>query len=139
MSAFDSVDHRRIEIAKALFAGWSSGDADAPERFFRPDAVLFDVASGRFEGWPAIRAFFARGLEKWDDLVLAPDRFWVRDDGLALHYEMSATINDPAMYGPEFVGRTWRVDVMTELVFDGELVVYEADYHDKGSRARSLG
>ena len=55
-------------MATRLFAGWSSGDPDAPEPYFRPDGVLFDVASGRFEGWPAIRAFFARGLEKWDDL-----------------------------------------------------------------------
>jgi hypothetical protein len=37
------------------------------------------------------------------------------------------------------VGKQWRVDVMSELRFDGDLVVYEADYHDKGSRARSLG
>ena len=24
---------------------------------------------------------FAKGLAKWDDLVLAPDEFWVNDDG----------------------------------------------------------
>ncbi len=133
------MHERRIEIARELFAGWSSGDADAPERFFHPEATLYDVASGTFVGWPAIRAFFARGLAKWDDLVLAPDRFWVSDDGLALHYVMSATVKDPTIYGPEHVGKQWRVDVMSELRFDGDLVVYEADYHDKGSRARSLG
>ena len=50
-------DHaKRIEIARQLFAGWSSGDPDAPEPFMTPDAVLNDVASGRFEGWPAIRS-----------------------------------------------------------------------------------
>ncbi len=52
---------RRIEIAESLFAGWSSGDPDAPEPYFTPDGVLDDVASGRFEGWPAIRDFFAAG------------------------------------------------------------------------------
>lgn len=133
------MHQRRIEIARALFAGWSSGDPDAPEPFFHPEATLYDVASGRFDGWPAIRAFFARGLARWDDLVLAPDRFWVADDGLALHYVMRATVRDPSVYGPEHVGRRWQVDVMSELRFDGDLVVYEADYHDKGSRARSLG
>ena len=56
------TDHaKRIEVARKLFAGWSSGDPDAPEPFMTPDAVLNDVASGRFEGWPAIRAFFAKG------------------------------------------------------------------------------
>jgi len=133
------VDERRIEIATALFAGWSSGDADAPERFFRPDAVLHDVASGTFRGWPAIRSFFARGLAKWDDLALVPDRFWEREDGLALHYDMSATVKDPTVYGAEHVGRVWKVEVMSELRFEGDLVVYEADFHDRGSRARSLG
>ncbi len=130
---------RRIGIAIDLFAAWSSGDADAPEQYFAPDAVLFDVASGRFEGWPAIRDFFARGLEKWDDLALVPDEFWTNDDGLALHYEMSATVTDPAMYGPGLIGRRWSVEVMSLLRFDGDVVVHESDFHDKGSRARSLG
>jgi hypothetical protein len=139
MGELTDLDQQRIEIATKLFAGWSSGNPDAPEPYFHADAVLFDVASGQFEGWPAIRAFFARGLTRSHELTLVPDRFWVRPDGLALHYVMSATIADPASYGPEYVGRRWSVDVMSELRFDGHLVVYEADYHDKGSRTRSLG
>jgi hypothetical protein len=134
------TDHAaRIEIANALFAGWSSGNPDAPEPYMTPDATLFDVASGTFVGWPAIRAFFAKGLEKWHDLVLAPDEYWVNDSGLALRYKMSATIVDPTQYGDEFVGRTWEVDVMSFLRFEGDRVCYEADFHDKGSRARYLG
>ena len=43
-----------------------------------PDAVLHDIASGTFEGWPAIRAFFAAGLAKWDDLALDPRRVLVQ-------------------------------------------------------------
>ena len=120
------TDHaKRIEIARQLFAGWSSGDPDAPEPFMTPDAVLNDVASGRFEGWPAIRAFFAKGLAKWDDLVLAPDEFWVNDDGLALHYLMSATVKDAAMFGEEHVGKKWEVEVMSFLRFDGDRICYE--------------
>ena len=133
------IHEHRIEIAKQVFAAWSSGDADAPEQFFTPDATLFDVASGQFDGWPAIRTFFAAGLAKWDDLLLAPDEFWVNDEGLALHYLMSATVKDPAMYGPEAVGKKWEVHVMSFLRFDGDKLCYEADFHDKGSRARSLG
>ena len=129
----------REAIARRVFEAWSSGDADAPEAFFTPDAVLEDVASGRFTGWPAIRAFFAAGLAKWDDLRLAPDRFWHSPDGLALHYEMSATVRDPALYGPEHVGRVWRVGVMSFLEFEGERVCLEVDHHDRGGRARSLG
>ncbi len=130
---------RRIEIARKLFAGWSSGDPDAPERYMTPDAVLDDKASGRFEGWPAIRDFFARALSRSADLQLVPDEFWASDHGLAVHCVMSGSVKDPAAYGPEFVGRRWSVEVMSYLRFDHDRVCYEADFHDKGSRLRSLG
>jgi len=132
------VDSRE-RLIRDVFAAWSSGDADAPQPFFTPGAVLTDVASGRFEGWPAIRAFFATGLARWRDLVLAPDEMWFNDGGVALHYEMSATITDPAMYGPDLVGRRWVVDVMSYVRVRDGLVVFEADHHDRGARARSLG
>ncbi len=133
------VNERRIEIATKLFEGWSSGNPDGPQDHMTPDAVLFDIVSGRFEGWPAIRTFFAAGLAKWDDLVLAPDEFWVNDDGLALHYEMSATVKDPTVYGPEHVGKVWRVEVMSILKFRGDQICYEADFHERSGRAKSLG
>jgi hypothetical protein len=133
------MSDRRIAIGEAVYAAWSSGDPDAPRPLFHPDAVLHDVASGTFEGWPAIRAFFALGLAKWDDLTLAPEEWWANEGGLAVRYTMSATVRDPAQYGPEVVGRRWRVEVMSHLRFEGDLVVYEADFHDKGARARSLG
>jgi hypothetical protein len=133
-------DHdARIEVARTLFAGWSSGNPDAPEPCMTPDAVLHDVASGTFTGWPAIRAFFASGLARWDDLQLVPDEFWWNGDGLALHYVMSATVKDPSIYGPEHVGKKWSVEVMSFLRFQADRVCFEADFHDKGSRAKSLG
>ena len=61
------------------------------------------------------------------------------DDGLALHYEMSATVKDPTIYGPEHVGKKWRVEVMSILKFRGDLVYYEADFHERSGRAKSLG
>ena len=135
----DDVALRRIEIAKQLFAGWSSGNPDAPEPYFHPDGVLMDVASGRFEGWTNIRNFFARGLTRTNNLTLVPDEFWASDDGLALHYVMSGDVILPETFGPEYVGRRWSVEVMSFLRFDGDRVIYEADFHDKGSRAKSLG
>src|SRR5215210_881381 len=93
----DASTQHRIEIATRLFQGWSSGDPDAPQQLMTADAVLHDIASGTFEGWRAIRAFFAAGLAKWDDLQLVPDEFWSNDGGLALHYVMSATVKDPSI------------------------------------------
>lgn len=126
-----------------MFEGWSSGDPDGPAPFFAPDGVLDDVASGRFEGWPAIRAFFARGLTRTRNLTLVPDEFWANDGGLALHYVMSGDVVQPESFGPEYVGRRWSVGCMSYLRFDGDgdgdRVSYEADFHDKGSRAKSLG
>ena len=51
----------RLDLARNLFAAWSSGDADAPEQYLTPDAVLYDIVGGEHRGWPAIRAFFAAG------------------------------------------------------------------------------
>ena len=139
MGEFDATTQRRIDVAKRLFEGWSSGDPDAPEPLMTPDVVLHDIASGTFEGWPAIRTFFAAGLQKWDDLLLVPDEFWINESGLALHYEMSATVKDPSIYGPEYVGKKWSVEVMSFLRFDGDRICFESDFHDRGARARSLG
>lgn len=132
-------DDRRVAIGKAVFAAWSSGDPDAPAPYFHPDAVLHDVVSGTFAGWPAIRAFFASGLAKWDDLRLEPDRWWTNADGLAVHYVMHATVRDADLFGPEVVGRRWQVEAMSWMRIEDGLVVYEADFHDKGARRRSLG
>ncbi len=136
---FDADTQRRIGIARSLFEAWSSGDPDAPEPYWTPDGVLDDVASGKFEGWPAIRAFFASGLSRTNGLILAPREFWASDDGLAVLYEMSGEVVEPDRYGPEYVGRRWSVPCMSYLRFDGDRVCYEADFHDKGARARSLG
>src|SRR5262245_37933592 len=135
-----ALDRRRIEVATRLFLdGWSSGDPDAPEPFWTPDGTLADVASGTFVGWPAIRTFFAGGLTRTANLTLIPDEFWVNESGLAVHYVMSGDVIRPESFGPEYVGRRWSVPVMSYLRFDEDRVCYEADFHDKGSRAKSLG
>lgn len=128
----------RIETAELLFKAWSSGDADAPAAYMAPDAVLYDIVGGEHQGWPAIRAFFAKGIEHWPDLALIPDQYWVNDEGVALSWVMSATVQDEQL-GPDAKGKTWRSEGMTFLVFKDDKVVREVDYHDSGAVGRSLG
>ena len=104
-----------------------------------PDGTLDDVASGTFVGWPAIRAFFANGLTRTGNLRLVPDEFWVNDDGLAVHYLMSGDVVRPESFGPSTSVGGGRCRCMSYLRFDGDRVCYEADFHDKGARAKSLG
>ena len=138
MAGGGTVDSSREARARELFAAWSSGDADAPRDLLSEDAVLDDVIGGVHVGWPAIRAYFAQGLAHWPDLVLAPiGDVWTRPDGLALTWVMSATVPDDR-FGPGTAGRRWSAPGMSFLVFDGERVSREVDYHDGGSRARSL-
>jgi hypothetical protein len=128
----------RIDVAWKLFAAWSSDDLDAPRRFLADDAVLFDIIGGEYHGWDAIRAYFARGRAHYPDLVLEPTGdFWARPDGLALLWHMSGTQTDDSL-GADLVGRRWTVEGLSYLVFADLTVVREADYHDKGSRERSL-
>jgi hypothetical protein len=132
------VEVERAEVATALFAAWSDTDLDGPRRYFAEDGVLYDVIGGEYRGWPAIRAYFARGRQRYPDLVLEPTGdFWSRPDGLAMLWTMSATQTTDEL-GPELVGRRWTVPGMSYLVFDGQTVIREADYHDAKSRERSL-
>jgi len=128
----------RIAVARDLFAAWSSGDADAPRPYLAENAVLFDIIGGEHTGWAAIRTYFQHGLDRYPDLVLEPTGdFWARPDGLAVLWVMSATQTDDSL-GLEMVGRRWSAEGLSYLIFDGLKVVREADYHDKGSRERSL-
>ena len=128
----------RIDVAWKLFDGWSSDDLDAPMQYLADDVVLFDIIGGEHRGWPAIREYFGHGRARYPDLELKPTGdFWARPDGLALLWHMSGTQTDDSL-GPEFVGKKWTVEGLSYLVFDGLKVVREADYHDKGSRERSL-
>ena len=136
----DERSARRIKLAEGLFEAWSSGDADAPEKFFHPEGTLYDVvAAENFEGWPAIHAFFAQGLTPGADLKLIPERYWTSDDGVALTWIMSFKVLDDA-FGAENKGKRTRVMGMTCLDFDdNDLVVREVDYWTRDDVARSLG
>ncbi len=138
MSEFDETDLARIDVATKLFAAWSSGDLDAPRQYLTDDPTLWDSVGGLKEGWTAIREYFGHGLERYPDLVLVPTgEFWSRPDGLALQWEMSASVIDESM-GAEHVGKTWKVPGLSFLIFEGMKVAAEYDYHDKGARQRSL-
>lgn len=128
----------RIARVEGLFAAWSSADPDAPRPHLTADAVLDDVIGGVHRGWPAIRAYFARGLASWPDLRLEPTgEWWSRPDGLAFTWVMSATMPDDR-FGAGTTGHRWRAPGMSYVAFDGDLIRLEVDYHDGGSRARSL-
>jgi len=127
-----------IEIAKKLFAAWSSGDVDAPAEFLTDDAVLHDIVAGRDKvGWPAIREFFAIAIGMTPDLVLAPDAFWTSEDGLAVRWQMSGTARGE-IFGPGTEGRKWTSMGMSTLEFRDGKVCREVDYHHGGAIARSL-
>ncbi|MXP20005.1 hypothetical protein GIY30_01310 [Gordonia sp. HNM0687] len=133
-----SEREEREAVVKALFAAWSSGDLDAPAHYLSDTPVLEDSVGGRYEGWENIRAYFGHGLKRYPDLILEPTgEFWHRPDGLAMTWTMTATQTDTSL-GEEYVGRRWSVPGMSYLVFDGEKVGYEMDYHDGGARLRSM-
>ena len=131
---------RRIKAAEGGFAAWSSGNADAPEKYFNPAASLYDVVAGeKLEGWQAIRSFFSSNLIAGSNLTLVPERYWVSDEGVALSWIMSFTVMDDT-FGAENKGKRTRVMGMSSLEFDDQdLITSEVDYWSQADIPRSLG
>lgn len=128
-----------IEVARKIFLAWSSGNADAPEPYMTPDAVLRDIVAGEDKvGWPAIREFFEEGVKAWPDLDLTPEEYWTNDKGVALTWLMSATVPDDR-FGPAAKGKKWYSAGMTYLEFRDGRVCLEVDYHNGANVMRSLG
>jgi ketosteroid isomerase-like protein len=128
----------RIQTVRDIFAAWSSGDADAPEKYFHADAVLDDIEGGAHHGWPSIRAFFAAGLVHYPDLILIPEKFWLNDTGVALTWTMSATVTGD-QFGAQTKGKKWSSPGMSFIDFDGDKVRLEVDYHTRSQVTKSLG
>ena len=111
----------RIDLAEELFGAWSSRRADAPAPF-HPDGVRYDIIGGRYEGWAAIRGYFANGLVKWPDLVVKPDGFWTNFKGMAVRGLTSATVTSSSTFGEQFVGCIRKSEGMTFLDIGDSLV-----------------
>ncbi len=127
-----------IEIAKKLFAAWSSGDIDAPAEFLTEDAVLYDIVEGNAkQGWPAIREFFATTVKISPGIVLAPDAFWVNETGVAVRWQMSGVAGD--LFPAKTRGKKWQSEGMSTLEFRDGKVCREVDYHHGPNVLRSLG
>ena len=127
-----------VEVARKLFAAWSSGEVDAPREFLTEDAVLYDIVEGNpKEGWPAIREFFGLTLAITPGVVLAPQEFWINENGVAVRWHMSAVAGD--MFPTDVRGKKWHSEGMSTLEFRNGKVCREVDFHHGGNVLRSLG
>jgi ketosteroid isomerase-like protein len=127
-----------VEVARKLFAAWSSGEVDAPREFLTEDAVLYDIVEGNpKEGWPAIREFFGLTLGITPGVVLAPQEFWINENGVAVRWHMSAVAGD--MFPTDVRGKKWHSEGMSTLEFRNGKVCREVDFHHGGNVLRSLG
>ena len=127
---------RRLLVDR-LFAAWSSRDPERLEPLFHPDAVFFDSVNGEFHGWPAIRGMYERSLESWSRIDTAATRIWVDGDTAACTWTMSGEVVDDR-FGAGLAGATCRIDGMAWIRFDGDVVVHDEEYFDRGAAAASL-
>ncbi len=69
LSAAETTDADRVALRAvhdAWIAAYIGGDLAALERFYEPATVLMPDGRPTYRGWPAIRAFFAPGFERFD-------------------------------------------------------------------------
>ena len=135
-----ALTERRVQASEptahylvALLVDFAHPGGLATETLERPLPVLLE------------QALNAAGHERFErlrclgDSVLYTSGFFL--DHLETHgVELSyvSTLGARA-YGSESATWRWSVACMSYLRFDGDRVSYEADFHDKGSRAKSLG
>jgi len=110
-------------VADEWFAAWNAHDLDAILAHYADDvefvspfvAVLNDDPSGVIHGKEALRAYFARALERFPDLRFEPLDVLVGVDSVTLYYVS--------------VGRRLAAEVMT-LDPDGLVVRVLAHYRE---------
>jgi len=127
------------QLVEELFVAWSSGDPDAIEHHFQPEALLWDSVNGAFRGHAEIRALYVASLERWDDLTTHATRFWPPDDdSIAFTWTMSGKVADDR-FGAELHGASASFDGMAYITFRDGLVAEEIEYFDRFGAPISLG
>ncbi|MXP20024.1 SgcJ/EcaC family oxidoreductase [Gordonia sp. HNM0687] len=131
------VTHDVRELVHQVFEAWSSEDPELVAARFHPDATFFDSVNGQFEGREAIKAFYARSLDAWDDQRSRATRVWVDGDTAACTWTMTGRMKG-SKFGDKLAGRKARIDGMAWISFRDGLVVHDEEYFDRQAPMASL-
>lgn len=119
-------EREQLDAARGLFEAWSSGDADAPRRWFTDDVVMRDIVghAEALRGWPAVRAFWEGSAAT---LKVLPEEYFSGESGVALTWMAYAQLQDDRM-GANTAGKWFAGEGMSRLEFRDGKVALEVDY-----------
>jgi ketosteroid isomerase-like protein len=128
------MSQENVEIVKASFDAWNTGDLDAIRRVYVEDGMVetdFTMLSGTFEGDDPIGRWVAEQREAWAQLRWELDRIFEVGDAVVSFYRTIA------------VGRKSGIRVVRELagvyrIRDGK-IASERVYLDRSAALKAVG
>jgi ketosteroid isomerase-like protein len=70
------MSQENVEIVKAVFRGWSEGGVGGMLKFFHDDIEYLPVEEGgMIHGHDAMRRYFERWMEPWEEFQVGPTEF----------------------------------------------------------------
>jgi ketosteroid isomerase-like protein len=101
-----------VELARRFVKAWSSGDGEAIESLYAPDAVLAGPELGMFEGAASIRTLFEDFASPYHDSHFEIEEF--RDLGNGVLFVVFSITGHPAGSSGELRLRNASVIIVTE-------------------------
>jgi ketosteroid isomerase-like protein len=70
------MSQENVEIVKAVFRGWNEGGVGGMLKFFHGDIEYLPVEEGgMIHGHDAMRRYFERWMEPWEEFQVGPTEF----------------------------------------------------------------
>lgn len=127
------------DVARAIFDALGRHDLDAALDLVAEDSVDDFVAIGRFDGRPAIRAFFDGLLAAFPDFAIEVDRIVGDDAAAVVQWRASGGFTGAPFQGIEPTGKRVELRGVDVMQVTGGLVTFNTIYYDGASFARQVG
>ena len=121
-----------VEIVKSIFRGWAEAEVDGMLPFFHEDIEYRPTEErGSIHGHDALRRYFDRWLENWEDFQVGPTEFEGFGDSVFNGAEMSARGRQSGVETRMKYWMVWRFR-------DGKVARWE-EYQNRAEALEAVG
>ncbi len=126
------MSQENVEIVRSIFRGWAEGEVDGMLPFFREDIEYRPMEErGAVHGHDALRRYFNRWMEPWDEFQVGPTEFEQSGDSVFNGVEMKARGRRSGVETRMEYWQVWRFR-------DGKVTRWE-EYQDRAEAREAVG